>query len=1549
MSEITPHDGRVTLRAGGIAPLGTKLPEDERASPVGAYAFTHPALAGRTVVRLSPEAVAAGTDAEMTALGFAKKSEGTDLGLVRYRTLGFPAWPLVHDPKKARFALEVTQDFRKAKKRAASKPGHAREAFEEIAKRLQRTVPHFLPSFWEEAGRVLADEGSASMGAQCFEKARDAERAHKLTIDADARDAVFLEFALLGALSAKTLSAYAKELERSKGAADAYRRFRSLAVKRALGGLPPWSGMGKDLRSLAKSAKLDADRQDDEVLRELLDTPAIARAPREFWMTFRAALVRVGKADGAARAQLSSLFPTPKNESADTRKKLVEDWMGLLDEIGALSDLPNEGLSEWLSKLIRWAGSAERVQSLLRELAPRITAPVSIIVKQRWWPHLDLDLAELCLSLGIPLVDPGDEDFEHKSISDLCDPVHVAADPRFAKKLVDVVENMMGDADAERKMAGKAGFTAARRAWLVGQIEELEGRGLFRAKIALTQLENMTSASTFAAFPDLNERLGRVSLESALGRVLRAGIFDELGWPAFEEAADAFDAKKFEREGAFPWLVLRDDRRAVVLGPNGIVLKHDFVSNAKSEEIEGAIFVDQQLFVRVRDKKEYETTAYWSGAPKVRFEPKGVGYGSFGFETKLPDGSVTLGHRSFRAGDTTLAWFGNYAFDGTTMFTHSYQGSDGVWREYDPIKGKAGRASRPTFFEEFVADGKKVETHRLSLHSVPMSTSPLGVKDGLTGLRIRHLEGPKRLVEAERIDGVKFAGDNVVVDGLLSVPSRAVPLLLEEENYGTFDHTASLRAPDGEVLADLSQDAWAARGYGRKLPPLLFWHYLTPRDPKGSAALAALGDASVAKLLQAALADLSEVDEDQVEDCPLPKTEAVAKSLGITNERLARGVAGIAAQAASLTNELAELVAKRSKDAAASGGAALGVHGEAIVQLDRALQARKVKVIEDFEVDLPAWLMHGRGKAMRSRAPFAEDSSEPREILQAIGATSFADDVANVRIIHVRDESDDEDEARWDAISVIISDASSFGIRTTEQWAIERSFDGVFRVPPQHKLMKEERPARAIGRVFVDAYLALGPVVATFEAAEIDVVAARSGLSRAEAGILLLGAPIDGYSRDYLGKERREALGLKVNEAEAVRGTFKDLEEGVVDRVFDEAASDPAALSGAAWAERLGDAWKKVVGEKVQLPEALVLAAQKDFDARGSITKLLSALAAPASSTLFNLGKWTTLGQANGWVSDPGEDGFDPELCKNLVHVLAWVVFVTPVGDPIRAGIPAFYERLRGAMSDPSLVWGLGTKYVDKKHEKKLHALLDLVKGKQVIPPKDSDDDDEAYVDGRDTGVVIVGKGATMLRAAFRPGRVTRWEDPELQGLANGLVDEDEDEDSRSAITIAKLVLSKELEALASRAVDSPLPAGSFEANPLLSAKKTVSAVEKANGISTDAAALYLQLLALAEPTEKAVLRWNDWKPKQYQAAVAELAKKKLVVQGKRERAQREVFLPGGFSKGVGKNLPMEEWKQQFYSSTLSRNLPLEPLHTLFARAWKLVEAGEGPRFEKVR
>ena len=126
-------------------------------------------------VRLADESLAAAVDAEMGVLGFEPHGEAASVGRAKKRALGFPSWALVHHPKDARFALDVMRDFRRAANRIKTKPGHARDAFAEIGKELERKVPAFLPSFWEEAGRAFLEQESPAMAGSCFEKARAAE------------------------------------------------------------------------------------------------------------------------------------------------------------------------------------------------------------------------------------------------------------------------------------------------------------------------------------------------------------------------------------------------------------------------------------------------------------------------------------------------------------------------------------------------------------------------------------------------------------------------------------------------------------------------------------------------------------------------------------------------------------------------------------------------------------------------------------------------------------------------------------------------------------------------------------------------------------------------------------------------------------------------------------------------------------------------------------------------------------------------------------------------------------------------------------------------------------------------------------------------------------------------------------------------------------------------------------------------------------------------------------------------------------------------------
>ena len=337
MRDLTAHGSEVAIGAGGIVPLGARVPADQRTTPVTARAYTHPALAGKTIVRLEPDAVARGTDAEMAAFGFDAPVVSEPLGLVRYRTLGFPAWALIHEPKNAKAALDVTDAFRQAKRLVLAKPGQAKDAFEDIAKQLQRTAPQFLPSFWEEAGRVVADQASSTMAAQCFERARQAERAYKLKTNADDSDAVFVEFALLGALSAKTLSAYAKELARTAGGTDAYRRYRAdhhqararrhaavLGMARICARSP---GRGREPGRRGGPARRGADRG-----------TRVGKAPVEFWATYRGRLVRIARRRGGPRT-LRAICP--RRVAGRTRPRPRSGGRGrALGEVARSDDLP---------------------------------------------------------------------------------------------------------------------------------------------------------------------------------------------------------------------------------------------------------------------------------------------------------------------------------------------------------------------------------------------------------------------------------------------------------------------------------------------------------------------------------------------------------------------------------------------------------------------------------------------------------------------------------------------------------------------------------------------------------------------------------------------------------------------------------------------------------------------------------------------------------------------------------------------------------------------------------------------------------------------------------------------------------------------------------------------------------------------------------------------------------------------------------------------------------------------------------------------------------
>ena len=316
------------LAAGGVLPPDTE-DAGERAVPLTARTYRHPGLEDRVVVRLVAGELGAAEDLAAGFLGLEPDAEPAVVGLGLRQSLGFPEWVLVHHPADGHHALGIVPDLEKAARQAKSKPKMAMDAYLELGERLAASVPHFLPTFFEQAGRVFLAEENATYAAQLFTRARKAEAEHGLVVEEDRLDAVFLEFALAGALPVKVLSAYAKELTARVPAEEALGRFTRLCLRRTAGGLPPSAQMANDLRRLARAAGRDAGLTEQDYLAELLGLPATLRAAAGWWKGHRAALVALAGREPRVRGALLDMVPDCHDE------EMPALWLGMLEASGA--------------------------------------------------------------------------------------------------------------------------------------------------------------------------------------------------------------------------------------------------------------------------------------------------------------------------------------------------------------------------------------------------------------------------------------------------------------------------------------------------------------------------------------------------------------------------------------------------------------------------------------------------------------------------------------------------------------------------------------------------------------------------------------------------------------------------------------------------------------------------------------------------------------------------------------------------------------------------------------------------------------------------------------------------------------------------------------------------------------------------------------------------------------------------------------------------------------------------------------------------------------
>ncbi|WP_307867805.1 hypothetical protein [Umezawaea beigongshangensis] len=1620
--DVAQKDVDQLIAAGAVLPAEGVGPGGDR-DTISARSYTHPALDDRVVVRLVPEVLGRAEDLTLEFLGFTEPERATAVGVGRRSALGFPAWALIHDPANAHHALNLVKNVEKLTRTARSKAGSAKDGFLELGAMLGRSAPHFLPTFYEQAGRAFLQHGNVAYAATMFGKAREAEEVHDLVVDPERLREVFLEFAFAGALTAKALSSHAKGLAKKQSTDEAYASFFTLCVERTRGGLPPYTGMPEDLRRLARAAKRDLAAEDEALLRVVLDTSAISMAGAGFWKSYRSSLVSLASRDAAVRGQLLGFVP-----ESNTAHEL---WLEVLAECGATAALTAPagtvapeaeapaGPAGWLGAMIAarnsgWRSTARSAAllDLVAAMADRLRAdgvPVAAVPR---WRCDELDLLDLCCAEGVPLAMPERavqlpvEAWLRDDAPGRRDLAALAADERFVAPLGTGLIGHLRRASTTsrvpasllRPLLGVPGLRTALRAWVVRSAADLGATGLPGLQWHLDDLEIVHLPEAYADSPETAGKIAATDVAAVLRATLRGGLLDEYGWPALEAALEALNEGSEVKPGeqqpvriageGWPALVLRRGESVVVVGPDGVLaehvlripaeLRHDWVFEPYASWHDGVLLV--------RWRGPDGDLAYWSDAPEQVFDPgEGAGQRRSGPSASLalPGGGRFAGRRAVHPGDTELPARGPAFGDGTHFWTAAYH--DGAWRwfELDPATGTVGRASVPAFVEDFAVDGARLDLLACDVRPSHPATaaSPLGESGGLHGWRVRR-ESDGRW-HGERVDGVRVVLPSTAPrpHGALSVPGGDGVLVVSDDEHDRttlFDEHGVRRA----VLTHGANRQVMARGTAL-VPPLAWWHLLRPRDEAGSRALRAISRDAVEQLLAAAVAEaaddgarqkpkrrLAQVFGRGATDDPAAVLKRVAPE--ITHPELVAGVLGVVRCAAALSRRFTDHA--RLADAATAVDTSLFAEtgptiGASVMR--RALTwfsaGRDSSSAAEAETVLPALVAElgarvatiasGGAPATSELPQGADDQWEdhlvfPRALLWRAASPITPHEEREALLVFLRAVAESgmtSGGGHWRTVTVLAPDNAVPPNRTvavpggflhvvSRGWSREAlrpyrglqysAVPGSFSLPPTWRL-DAARPCAedldpATAAAFSAALAANGPLEWRPEWA--TALVERTGLGLAEATLLLSGLPhVDGWASQYLSTSERTVLGLSSAAAKAARERFKSLGHAERRALLHAAVPrDPAGLwTSGPDLDGLADAWTARFGRRQPVPDELLVEAAKVLPVRDS-AEYVSGIANPATCT------WLTTDAHPRTAAGARETStaFTATRLLAVPQVLLWLAHRLPVGSPLRAQLPEALALASQRVAHEDFLIDFGSLHQDDP----LFSLIDV--------PRPALGTSATFAGWLE----MTTHHELYSRLHVRPSAVG----PEHRDLLVALSG-----NGYGGQHLAALDLLSSPGLAAACAVPAPPGAdpASFHQHPAVSAPELLAEVAARLDLDADAAALYLMLLALPDPTDANTARWTGWKPAQLRAARTALAGTDLVLTAKRARAGRSLFLPGGWLPLKAPHLPIESWKAPMFGFTTTPHrvvVPLEPVADLFQRAWQRVLDGDAPAYEQL-
>lgn len=267
-----------------------------------------------------------------------------------------------------------------------------------------------------------------------------------------------------------------------------------------------------------------------------------------------------------------------------------------------------------------------------------------------------------------------------------------------------------------------------------------------------------------------------------------------------------------------------------------------------------------------------------------------------------------------------------------------------------------------------------------------------------------------------------------------------------------------------------------------------------------------------------------------------------------------------------------------------------------------------------------------------------------------------------------------------------------------------------------------------------------------------------------------------------------------------------------------------------------------------------------------------------------------------------------------------------PAGDPQRRAVPRLHAKILARLANPELLLLAGAR------ELKLDGKPYVAPGYQSNPAHH----------GVDNGPLVAAHGYLY----FRPARLTD-DDAANHAHARDAAELHYPQQTfpwSGLYHVWQAARSPGVAALVARAAESPIPAGGSELDPRLSAPALVDAVSARHRLDADAATMYLQLLTLVDGGDASLRELNGWTQTKQKKAMAALVAAGLARETKQPRANRKLVLDSPWETLFPPHPACEHQKLPLYGARMERGalaaplgrlLPLQPMHELFAAAWR--------------